>query len=100
MLRADDVLDNYNDYTIKVGSDSQVQKVANSIRIAIFGEHKMPIVRAVGAGGVNQACKAIAIARGLVATQGLDLGTNIGFTEVTGDDGSTITALVFHLFVR
>ena len=99
MLR-EDVLDNFNDYTIKVSADSQVQKVANSIRIAIFGEHKLPIVRAVGAGGVNQACKAIAIARGLVATQGLDLGTNIGFTEVIGDDGTVITALVFHLSVK
>lgn len=99
MSRAD-VLVNQDEYTIKVGADSQVQKVANSIRIAIFGEHKMPIVRAVGAGGVNQACKAIAIARGLVATQGFDLGVNIGFADVTGDDGSVITAMVFHLFVR
>jgi stage V sporulation protein S len=95
-----DVLDNQDEYTIKVKANSEVQRVAHSIRIAIFGEHKMPIVRAVGAGGVNQACKAIAIARGLVATQGFDLGVNIGFIEVVGDDGELITALVFHLFLR
>ena len=81
-------------------TNSPVQQVANSIRIAIFEEHKMPIIRAVGAGAVNQACKGIAVARGLVATQGFDLGTNIGFTNVLNDQGEEITAQTFHLFVR
>jgi stage V sporulation protein SpoVS len=94
------VLVNQDDITIRVRPNSPVQQVANSIRIAIFEEHRMPIIRAVGAGGVNQACKAIAIARGLVATQGFDLSANIGFTNVTGEDGAEITALAFHLFVR
>jgi stage V sporulation protein S len=95
-----DVLANPDEVTIRVRADSPVHKIANSIRIAIFGEHKMPIVRAVAPGAVNQACKGIAVARGLVATQGFDLGTNIGFTDVIGDDGETLTALVFHLFLR
>lgn len=95
-----DVLVNQDDSTIRVRPNSPVQQVAQSIRIAIFEEHRMPVIRAVGAGGVNQACKAIAIARGHVATQGFDLGVNIGFANVTGEDGAEITALAFHLFVR
>ena len=94
------VLENQDDITIRVRTNSPVQQVAHSIRIAIFEEHKMPILRAVGAGAVAQACKGIAIARGLVATQGFDLGCNIGFVNVIGDDGEEITAQTFHLFVR
>jgi stage V sporulation protein S len=95
-----DVLIDQDEVTIRVRTNSPVQQVANSIRIAIFDEHKMPIVRAVGAGAVNQACKGIAVARGLVATQGLDLGCNIGFTNVMNEQNEEITAQTFHLFVR
>ena len=98
MMRAD-LLDQ-DEFLIRVKPDSNVQQVANSIRVAIFGEHKMPIVRAIGAGGVNQACKAIAIARGMVATSGFDLSVNIGFSNVAGEAGGEVTAMAFHLFVR
>jgi stage V sporulation protein S len=95
-----EVLVNQDEVTIRVRGNSPVQQVANSIRIAIFEEHTMPIIRAVGAGAVAQACKGIAVARGLVATQGFDLGVNIGFTNITGDSGEEIVAQTFHLFVR
>jgi len=95
-----DVLENQDEFTIRVRTNSPVQQVANSIRVAIFEEHKMPIIRAVGAGAVAQACKGIAIARGLVATQGFDLGCNIGFVNIIGEGGEEITAQTFHLFVR
>jgi len=95
-----DVLLNQDEYTIKVRPDTAVQGVARSIRIAIFDEHKMPVIRAIGAGAVNQACKGIAIARGHVATQGYDLGVNIGFINVPGEDGSEIVAMNFFLFLR
>jgi len=94
-----DVLIHQDEVTIKVRADSPVQQIANSIRIAIFDERKMPILRAVGAGAVNQTCKGIAVARGLVATQGYDLGVNIGFANVLNEEGDEITSLVFHLFL-
>lgn len=94
------VLENQDDVTIRVRNSSNVQQVANSIRIAIFEEHKLPIIRAIGAGAVAQACKGIAIARGYVATQGYDLGVNIGFTEVVGESGEDIVAQTFHLYLR
>lgn len=95
-----DVLENQDELTIRVRTNSPVQQVANSIRIAIFEEHRYPILRAIGAGAVAQACKGIAVARGYVATQGYDLGVNIGFANVINDEGEEITAQTFHLFLR
>lgn len=55
--------------------------------------------RAVGAGAVNQAVKAIAIARGRVARAGRDLVCRPGFQTITSRDGE-ITAIVFYCAVR
>jgi len=55
--------------------------------------------RAVGAGAVNQAVKAIAIARGRVASAGRDLICRPGFQTITSRDGK-ITAIVFYCSVR
>ena len=52
--------------------------------------------RAVGAGSVNQAAKAVAIARGHVATAGYDLTCRIGFQTIQSRDGE-ISALIFRL---
>jgi stage V sporulation protein S len=95
-----DVLINQDDVTIRVRPTSPTQQIANSIRIAIFEEHQLPILRAIGAGAVAQACKGIAVARGYVATQGFDLGVNIGFANVISDKGEEISAQTFHLFLR
>ena len=85
---------------MKVSSTTPPQAVASSINRAIFEEHKLPILRAIGAGAVAQACKGIAIARGLSATRGRDLATTIGFDTVNGDSGTEISAQTFHLFLR
>jgi len=85
---------------VRVSASSPPQAVASSIRTVIFDQNQMPVVRAIGAGAVAQACKAIAIARGHVATRGLDLGTTIGFETIPGDSGQDISAQVFHLFLR
>ena len=55
--------------------------------------------RAVGAGAVNQAVKAIAIARGHVASSGLDLVCRPGFQTIESRDGE-ISAIIFYLSVR
>lgn len=85
---------------IRVSSTTPPQAVANSIHKAIFDQHTMPIVRAIGASAVCQTCKGIAIARGLVATRGRDLATTIGFDTIKGDSGNDISAQTFHLFLR
>lgn len=85
---------------MRVSASSSPQAVAGSIRAVIFEDNRMPVVRAVGAGAVAQACKGIAIARGYVATRGHDLGVNIGFDTIPGDQGQDISAQTFHLFLR
>jgi stage V sporulation protein S len=85
---------------MRVSATTPPQAVASSINKAIFNEHYMPVVRAVGAGAVAQAVKGIAIARGLVATRGRDLATTVGFDTIMGDEGREISAQTFHLFLR
>jgi stage V sporulation protein S len=87
-------------YVMRVSASSSPQSVAGSIRAIIFEMNQMPIIRAIGAGAVGQACKGIAIARGYVAPRGMDLAVTIGFETVTGDSGQEISSQVFHLFAR
>ena len=56
-------------------------------------------MRAVGAGAVNQAVKAIAIARGYVAPRGMDLTCVPGFATIKSRDGE-ISAIVFLITVK
>jgi stage V sporulation protein S len=88
------------DNIMRVSASSPPQAVASSIRAVIFERSEMPVIRAIGAGAVAQACKGIAIARGHVAVSGRDLATTIGFETVPGDSGQDISAQVFHLFLR
>ena len=85
---------------MRVSSTTPPQAVASSINRAIFDQNQTPVISAIGAGAVAQACKGIAIARGLVATRGRDLATTIGFDTVKGDSGTDISAQTFHLFLR
>lgn len=87
------------DNLMRVSATTPPQAVAASINKAIL-DGNMPVIRAIGAGAVAQACKGIAIARGLVATRGRDLATTVGFDTVTGNNGSEISAQTFHLFLR
>lgn len=88
------------DNLMRVSATTPPQAVASSINRAIFEQDNMPVIRAIGAGAICQACKGIAIARGLVAVRGRDLATTIGFDTITGDSGAEISAQTFHLFLR
>lgn len=60
--------------------------------IGVVRETGRAEVHVIGAGAVNQAMKAIAIARGYLETSGLDLVCVPSFTELT-IDGNVRTAL-------
>lgn len=83
---------------LRVSAGSNPQSVASAIAHAIY-DNKQVKLRAVGAGAVNQAAKAIAIARGYVAPRGLDLVCVPGFTTIESRDGE-ISALVFSIFTK
>jgi stage V sporulation protein S len=78
---------------LRVSAGSNPQAVASAIAHAIY-ENRQCKVRAVGAGAVNQAVKAIAIARGYTAPRGLDLSCIPGFASIESHDGQ-ISAIVF-----
>lgn len=80
---------------LRVGAGSNPQSVASAVAHAIY-ENRAVKLRAVGAGAVNQAVKAIAIARGYVAPRGLDLTCKPGFATIESRDGE-ISAIVFSI---
>ena len=58
--------------TLKVGSKSNPNSVAGALA-NLFKEKTNVEIQAIGAGALNQAIKAIAIARGFVAPLGFNL---------------------------
>ncbi len=84
---------------IKVSGSSNPQSVGSIVaRSVVAGQS--PRIRAIGASAVNQAVKACAIARGFVAPRGIDVVYVIGFDDIPGEDGSTISAMSFKPVVR
>lgn len=78
---------------LKVSAHSKPKSVAGALA-AVLREAGSAEVQAVGAGAVNQAVKAIAIARGYVAPNGIDLITVPAFAEIS-IDGEERTAIRF-----
>ena len=71
---------------IIVSSKSISQKVAGSIANSFREGNKGVEIQTVGAGAVNQAIKAISIARGFVAPLGLNLVCTPAFYDVIIDN--------------
>ena len=80
---------------LKVSSKSNPSKVAGAIA-NIFRESGSVEIQTVGAGSLNQAVKAIAIARGYVAPTGKDLVCIPAFSDVLieGEERTAIKLIV------
>ncbi len=76
---------------LKVSSHSSPNSVAGAIA-AVIREKKVVEVQAVGAGAINQAIKAIAVARGYLAPIGVDLVCIPAFSNIQ-IDGEERTAI-------
>lgn len=70
--------------TMKAAATTNPVSLAGAIAAAVNKDGKAEI-RAIGAGAVNQAVKAIAVARGYVAASGKNLVCTPGFTTVPMD---------------
>ena len=70
---------------LKVSSTSRPASVAGAVANTLATQSKL-IIQAVGAGAVNQAVKAIAIARGYITPLGYDLSVVPAFTTITVPD--------------
>lgn len=77
--------------TLKVSSKSNPSSVAGALA-NVFRDKGTVEIQAVGAGALNQAIKAIAIARGFVAPSGKNLFCIPAFTDIT-IDGEERTAI-------
>ncbi len=78
---------------IKVSADSRTSAVAGAIA-GVVREHHRAEVQAIGAGAVNQAVKAVAIARGYLQEDGLHIICIPEFASVE-IEGKERTALRF-----
>ena len=76
---------------LKVSAKSNPNSVAGALA-GVIRDHGTVEVQAVGAGALNQATKAVAIARGFVAPQGMDLICIPAFADII-IDGEERTAM-------
>ena len=83
---------------IRVSGKSPVPQLAGSIVKSIEDGFTLE-VRAVGASAVNQMYKAIASARGVLASKGKDLYIKPGFDEIKEDDGVEKTVMIAHIVI-
>jgi stage V sporulation protein S len=77
---------------LKVSGSSNPQSVGSLLARSVTAG-QTPKLRAIGASAVNQAVKAAAIARGFVAPRGIDLLFVVGFDDIEGENGETISAI-------
>ncbi len=83
---------------IKVSAKSRSTAVAGAIA-AVIREHRYAEVQAIGAGAVNRAVKALAISRGYLSRDDIDIIFTPFFTEVD-IEGQERTAVRFKVEPR
>ncbi|MFA5675271.1 MAG: stage V sporulation protein S [Christensenellales bacterium] len=83
---------------LRVSAKSSPKAVAGALTAALK-EHNKAEILAVGAAAVNQAIKAVAIARGYLAPVGIDLAVIPAFTNVD-IDGVLRTSINLNVIIR
>lgn len=80
---------------LKVSAKSSPNSVAGALA-GVIREKNNAEIQTIGAGALNQAIKAIAIARGFVAPSGIDLICIPAFTDITieGEERTAIKLLI------
>lgn len=80
---------------LKVSTKSNPNSVAGALA-AILKEKSLVEIQAIGAGAINQAVKAVAIARGFVAPSGKDIVCIPAFTDIQieGEERTAIKLIV------
>lgn len=79
----------------KVSAKSNPSSVAGALA-GVLREHGRAELQAIGAGAINQAIKAVAIARGYVAPGGMDLICIPAFIDITieGEERTAIKLII------
>lgn len=89
-------MENAGNNVLKVAANTEPNKLAGAIAGVVRNKESAEI-HGVGAGAINQAVKAVAIARGFMAPSGIDLAIFPSFMDI-GIDGEERTAI--RLLVR
>lgn len=81
---------------LKVSAKSNPNSVAGALAGVLRENNCEAEIQAIGAGALNQAVKAVAIARGFVAPHGIDLVCIPAFTdvEINGEERTAIKLIV------
>lgn len=88
-----------NDVTFFVSSSTPVSKLGSAIAHGVYAR-KTVTLRAIGAGAISQAMKAIAVANGYAAPRGIQMAAAPAFTEVKMEDRrEPVTAMLFKVVV-
>ena len=82
---------------LRVKGSSSASALAAAISHGCY-DSKNVVLRAIGAGAVNQGIKAIAIANSYVGARGLTLSCRPAFTDVMMPDGK-VTAMLLKIIV-
>ncbi len=80
---------------LKVSAKSNPNSIAGALA-GVIREKGMAEMQAIGAGAINQAVKAVAIARGFVAPSGMELICIPAFTDILieGEERTAIKLIV------
>jgi stage V sporulation protein S len=81
---------------LRVASRTPTPELAAAISHAIY-DGKRVVLRAIGAGAVNQAVKGLVVAQSYVAQRGMVLANRPGFLTIDMD-GEERTAMTFTVF--
>lgn len=89
---------------LRVAAKTSVGDLGAVISHAVY-DGKPVSLRAIGAGPVAQAMKAVAVARGYVAPRGIDLAVIPGFMDITVPNRETgederVTGMRFRIVTR
>lgn len=91
-----EVIETTEESILRVKNTSNPQAVAAAVSHALYDNRKV-VLRAIGAGAVNQAVKACAIARGFVGPRGINLSVIPGFDTVYMADGEKLSAITLSV---
>lgn len=86
------------DDVIRVGASTPVHELASAVAHSCY-EGSPPTLRAIGAGAVNQAMKALAMASQYVAGRAMYLAVRPGFVTIDLADKPEVTAMVFKVII-
>ena len=84
-----------NPEVLFVSNSTHVASLGSAIAHAVY-ENRPVSLRAIGAGSISQAVKAVAVARKYVAERGNDILVKIDFTSVQMPD-KMVTAMTFEV---